>query len=118
MHFFVLNPNTFKQGQHDSLSSDSSGSTQHYLLLDEFYRSSLLLTGRYPLWWLVPPEHESNDEEYVDELVANRKTDRDDFIDFGGLGDIPANEILDAAVWQRNKSWHESSELFQYSGHG
>ena len=118
MHFFVLNPNTFKQGQHDSLSSDSSGSTQHYLLLDEFYRSSLLLTGRYPLWWLVPPEHESNDEEYVDELVANRKTDRDDFIDFGGLGDIPANEILDPAVWQRNKSWHESSELFQYSGHG
>ena len=104
VHFFVLDPNTFKQGQHDSLSSESSGSTQHYLLLDEFYRSSLLLAGRYPLWWLVPPEHEGNYEEYADELVANRKVDRDDFIDFGGLGDIPANEILGAAVWQRNKS--------------
>ena len=100
VHFFVLDPETFKQGQHDSLSSESSGSAQHYLLLDEFYRSSLLLAGRYPLWWLVPPENEANYEEYVDDLIANHKVDREDFVDFGGLGDIPANEFLGAAVWQ------------------
>ena len=36
VHFFILNPDDFRQGQNQTLSKESSGSTQHYLLLDEF----------------------------------------------------------------------------------
>ncbi|NKB38667.1 MAG: hypothetical protein GKR93_16155 [Gammaproteobacteria bacterium] len=100
VHFFVLDPITFKQGQHDNLSSESSGSAQHYLLLDEFYRSSLLLAGRYPIWWLVPPEEEYHYEEYISMLLTRRFVDESDIVDFGGLGKIPADEFFGAAVWQ------------------
>jgi adenylate cyclase, class 1 len=103
VHFFVLDPETFKQGQHDSLSSESSGSAQHYLLLDEFYRSSLHLAGRYPIWWLVPPEEEQQYEEYTFNLLATQIVDENDIIDFGGVGNIPANEFFGAAVWQLYK---------------
>jgi adenylate cyclase, class 1 len=58
LHIFLIDPVRFRQGQKGKLSRESTGSTQHSLLLEEFYRSAVLLAGRYPLWWLVPPEHE------------------------------------------------------------
>ena len=100
VHFFVLDPETFREGKHDSLSSESSGTAQHYLLLDEFYRSGLLLAGRYPVWWLVPPQEEYHYEEYVSMLLSKRFVDESEVIDFGGLGKIPADEFFGAAVWQ------------------
>ncbi|MEE9160228.1 MAG: adenylate cyclase, partial [Gammaproteobacteria bacterium] len=68
VHFFIFNDLTFKQGRHENLSSESSGTAQHYLLLDEFYRSSLLIAGRYPAWWIVPPDKEPHYEEYINSL--------------------------------------------------
>src|SRR5690554_243789 len=41
VHFFLLDPSHFHLGQLGSLSSEGSGSAQHYLLLDEFYRTAL-----------------------------------------------------------------------------
>ena len=43
----------------------SSGSTQHNLLLEEFYRTSILVAGRYPMWWVVPPQFEKNYDEFI-----------------------------------------------------
>ena len=41
-HFFLVDPERFTQGQRDAkLTSDDCGTTQHYLLLDEFYRTAL-----------------------------------------------------------------------------
>lgn len=37
-----------KAGAATPLSSESSGSTQHHLLLEEFYRTALYVAGRYP----------------------------------------------------------------------
>ena len=45
VHFFMINPRNFKEGQHADLSKESSGTAQHYLLLEEFYRTGLLLVG-------------------------------------------------------------------------
>ena len=42
------------------LSSEDCGTTQHYLLLDEFYRTAIWLAGRTPIWWLVPVYEEAN----------------------------------------------------------
>ena len=72
VHFFVFTAEEFKQGKQQGLSSESSGSAQHYLLLDEFYRSSLLIAGKIPTWWLVPPEQEDNYEQYIEEQVNNK----------------------------------------------
>jgi adenylate cyclase, class 1 len=106
VHFFVFSAEEFKQGKQQGLSSESSGSAQHYLLLDEFYRSSLLIAGKMPTWWLVPPEHENNYDEYVEDLINKNLLSRTDTIDFGSVADIPASEFFGAAVWQLYKSIH------------
>ncbi len=103
VHFFLMNAETFKEGSVVELSVESSGSAQHYLLLEEFYRTGLLLAGRYPVWWLVPPHEEKNYDAYVDRLKLRRDIRDSETIDFGGLPDAPAEEFLGAALWQLYK---------------
>jgi adenylate cyclase class 1 len=103
IHFFLINPETFRQGRQIALSSESSGSAQHSLLLDEFYRTAVLLEGQYPLWWLVPPQYEAAYDLYVEEMQRKRFIYARDTIDFGGLAHIPAEEFFGAALWQLSK---------------
>jgi adenylate cyclase class 1 len=100
VHFFLMDAEDFRQGKIVDLSSESSGSAQYYLLLEEFYRTSLLLAGRFPIWWLVPAEEEENYEEYVQNLYKSRLVHESEVIDFGGIPTLPAEEFFGAAVWQ------------------
>lgn len=106
VHFFVFSAEEFKQGQQQGLSSESSGSAQHYLLLDEFYRSSLLIAGKIPTWWLVPPENEKDYDNYIEQLIEQKELSATDSIDFGSVANIPASEFFGASVWQLYKSIH------------
>ncbi|MCP4283618.1 MAG: class I adenylate cyclase [Gammaproteobacteria bacterium] len=100
VHIFVMNVDTFRNGERESLSHESSGSTQRRLLLEEFYRTGVLLAGRYPLWWLVPPNEEQNYSEYAHMLLHKRFVDPLDCIDFGGLETLSPDEFFGAAHWQ------------------
>jgi adenylate cyclase class 1 len=104
VHFFVMNADQFRSGNVIELSHESSGSAQHHLLLDEFYRTGLLLAGRYPIWWLVPVEEEANYEDYVRRLVRDNVVRANETIDFGGLPRAPAEEFFGASLWQLYKS--------------
>lgn len=104
VHFFLMNAEKFKQGEATPLSSESSGSTQHHLLLEEFYRTALYVAGRYPVWWLVPPTEENNYQVFVDNLLKQRFIDQHDVIDFGGLEKVPAEEFLGASFWHLYKA--------------
>lgn len=104
VHFFIFSAEEFKHGKQQDLSTESSGSAQHYLLLDEFYRSSLLIAGKTPVWWLVPPEQEHNHDDYIDDLSAQQLLAPSDKIDFGSVANIPPSEFFGAAVWQLYKS--------------
>jgi adenylate cyclase class 1 len=106
VHIFLVNPEEFRLGKHGALSSESSGSALHYLLLEEFYRTSLLLAGLYPIWWLVPPEHEAQYDEFVDDIKRKRYVHSRDNIDFGGLDKIPADEFYGATLWLLYKGIH------------
>lgn len=103
IHFFLVNAEEYRQGKHHQLTSEDSGTAQHNLLLDEFYRTSVLLAGQFPLWWLVPPEYEDSYEGYVAEMRRKRFLYAKDCIDFGGIGHIPAEEFFGAALWQISK---------------
>ena len=100
VHFFTMNADEFRRGGVQELSSESSGTTQHHLLLEEFYRTSILIAGRYPIWWLVPPEQEENYPDFVHQLTYKRFVKESEVIDFGGLDRIPADEFFGAALWQ------------------
>jgi len=104
VHFFLMNADHFRSGKVVELSTESSGSAQHHLLLDEFYRTGVLLAGRYPIWWLVPAEEEGRYEEYTQRLLRNGVVRVNETIDFGGLPRAPAEEFFGAALWQLYKS--------------
>lgn len=100
VHFFLMDVDEFRQGKHDTISHESSGSTQPHLLLEEFYRTGVLLAGRYPIWWLVPPEEEGRYDEFVEMLFHKRFVDPVDCLNFGNLQSLPPEEFLGAAHWQ------------------
>ncbi len=103
VHFFIMDVDAFRKGRLDSLSHESSGTAQPHLLLEEFYRTGVLAAGRYPAWWLVPPEEEANYSSYIEMLFHKRFVDPIDCIDFGGLSSLPTGEFLGAAHWQLYK---------------
>ena len=100
VHFFPMDAEKFRRGEVHQLSSESSGTTQHHLLLEEFYRTSILLAGRFPIWWLVPPDQEKEYDNVVHHLTHNRFVDSDEIIDFGGLSKVPVEEFFGAGLWQ------------------
>lgn len=104
VHFFVFDAADFRDGRTMSLSDESSGSSQRFLLLDEFYRSGLVVAGATPLWWLVPPDSEGDYDQVAADLLERRFVRAEECIDFGGVGHIPPEEFFGAAVWQLYKS--------------
>jgi len=103
VHFFLMDAVAFKAGQKQTISSESSGSTQHYLLLEEFYRTGVLVAGRPPMWWMVPSNHEPEYQDYVAFLISNNHVDSYEYLDFGGMNNVPAEEFFGAAHWQLYK---------------
>ena len=95
MVFFVMTDEQFRNNQRPGLNGEDCGSTQHKLLLDEFYRTALLLAGKPPQWWFVPPD----DEQRYSEVATVPDT-----LDFGTVADIPFSEYIGAGVWQMYKS--------------
>jgi len=104
-HFFLVDPLRFTHGEREAkLTSDDCGTTQHYLLLDEFYRTAIWLGGRTPLWWLVPDYEEHRYNDYVRTLLDKRFVRSDEVLDLGSLGRIPPGEYLGAGLWQLYKA--------------
>ncbi len=103
VHFYLMSAADVRAGRYHGLSEESSGSAQRHLLLDEFYRTALLLAGRQPLWWFVPPEHDGEYREYSSELLRRRFVEPSEVVDLGGLAGVPADEFLGAALWQLYK---------------
>jgi adenylate cyclase class 1 len=104
IHFFLMDAEAFRQGKEvTQVDDESSGSAQHFLLLDEFYRTSVLMAGRYPLWWLIPPEQEKKYDQLAELLLTKRFIRTTDVIDFGGVSYIPPGEFVGAGMWQLYK---------------
>ncbi len=104
VHFFLVEPESFSQGVHEDMSAESSGSAQHFLLMEEFYRTGLVLAGRYPIWWLVPPDEEANYKNYTAMLRRKRFISDSEAIDLGPMAGVPTEEFFGAALWQLYKS--------------
>ncbi|BFM09991.1 class I adenylate cyclase [Simiduia litorea] len=103
-HFFLMQPDAFSQGEHGKLSTEGSGSSQHFLLLDEFYRSAILLAGQIPLWWFITTTEKSNYLATKNAIVDKGFLRPNEWLDFGPVGDVPPSEFVSAAIWQLYKS--------------
>ena len=104
INFFFVPPDKFqKHHKTQDLSKENCGSSQNWLLLDEFYRSATWLAGRQLSWYMVPVDKEKHSDSYLDGLINSCHLERDDWIDLGGIDSLPAEEYFGAALWQLYK---------------
>lgn len=104
LHVFVFSAPDLRAGrQRAEVTGENCGSAQHFLLLDEFYRTSIHLAGAWPTWWLIPADNETDYDNCRRKLVDFRFVDAEDYIDFGPVPSIPEAEFLGAGVWQLYK---------------
>jgi len=85
LHLFLVNENQFRSGVKSGFDKESSGSAQHWLLLDEFYRSALTLAGK-PIHW-----HQT------------QTSSTEQMLDLGEPPGVPAQEYFGAMLWQLYK---------------
>lgn len=104
LHIFLLSGQQLRSGRlGEQVDGDNCGSAQHFLLLDEFYRTAIHLAGRYPVWWLIPAAEEGNYAKLVEHLCERRFIKAGDYLDLGCVPRIPLGEFLGAGVWQLYK---------------
>lgn len=102
--FFLIDENRFRHNESGSLGGEDCGSTQHILLLDEFYRTAVRMAGKRILWNMVPREEEDHYDDYVMSLYQRGVLTPNEWLDLGGLGTLSAEEYFGASLWQLYKS--------------
>lgn len=102
--FFLISEDRFRLNKSGKLSQEDCGSTQHILLLEEFYRTAVKLAGKRILWNLVPSDQEMHYDDYVMSLYAQGVLAPNEWLDLGGLGTLSAAEYYGAGLWQLYKS--------------
>ncbi len=90
VNFYLIHPLQFIDGHPHrcegkmSMAHEHSGSAQHWLLLEEFYRTHIRLAGKTLAWW---PD-------------VKRKCP---FLSLGEVSQLPASEYFGATLWQLYK---------------
>ena len=102
LNYYCVYEDDFSRNKKKAIDIDSCGNTQNYLLLDEFYRTSVWIAGRWPLWWLIGEQQDY--VNYAKRLVSQKHIDAADWIDFGEVKQIPVAEYFSAALWQLYKA--------------
>jgi adenylate cyclase class 1 len=93
VNFYLVHPMQFREcsafDNCQPVGLEHSGSSQHWLLLEEFYRSHIRLTGKVVAWW--PDADSKNTESDVNLLYL------------GDINSLPAAEYFGASLWQLYK---------------
>ncbi|GGP62646.1 adenylate cyclase [Shewanella algicola] len=93
VNFYLVHPQQFIQSNafdsNQSLGLEHSGTSQHWLLLEEFYRSHICLAGKTVAWW--PNAH------------CDGNTRDPQLLYLGDIESLPAAEYFGASLWQLYK---------------
>ncbi len=102
VHLFI---NDVEKIRHNIFADEEQafGSTIGAVLKDEFFRSSIIIAGKIPFWWVVP--RFTTDREYEDMLDrVPEEMRKKNFVDLGNLYEISKEDFLGAALFQLIKS--------------
>ncbi|MDR3238157.1 MAG: class I adenylate cyclase [Spirochaetia bacterium] len=101
VHLFMNDIDSLKKNIYAEDEDEAFGSTIGATLKDEFYRSSIIIAGKTPFWWVAP--HVSN--EKYEALYAQIPNDvLAHYIDLGNMFAIPKEDFMGAALFQLVKS--------------
>ncbi|MCB9229199.1 MAG: class I adenylate cyclase [Deltaproteobacteria bacterium] len=101
VHFFITDIKSVRSNRFGTADKESAGTSQARLLKEEFYRTSILVAGKTPFWWIVAPKTSDKAYKEAKETVKKSKNIRPEmFIDLGNLNQISSDEFFGAAIWQ------------------
>ena len=103
VHLFINDIDSVKKNVFAEDEEEAFGTTVGAVLKDEFFRSSILIAGKIPFWWVLPnyvPDDEY--ERFYEKLPDDLK--RDVYVDLGNLHEISREDFLGAALFQIIKS--------------
>ncbi len=83
---------------------------QTFLELDRLYRSGIMIAGRMPLWWLIPPDQDISYQQYTSLLFHKGFISEEEVIDFGPIPAIPAHEFISLSIEQLSVSTSDPYE--------
>lgn len=105
VNFYLMDEDHFRNITYsEALSTEHCGSSQYMLLLDEFYRSAIRLAGKPLLWLHLPINNEEHYDAVVEKWVQEGKIKPHEWVDFGSLGALSANEYFGATLWHLFKA--------------
>ncbi len=104
VYFFLCDVDDVRRGHFGDVSGESCGSTQRNVLKEEFYRTSILVAGKIPLWWLAFDPGGDVDYQQLAEDYRRDAFGDYDCIDLGNLERVEREEYFGAALWQFNKA--------------
>jgi adenylate cyclase class 1 len=101
LHIYLVDTECFRKGDNGRVDSDSCGSLQQHLLLDEFYRSALWIAGAIPVWWLSQDicEPESSPDQLQRQFPGVGQ-----LIQLGNLTMETRQEFFSGLLWQLCKT--------------
>lgn len=104
VYFFVSDIQEIRECRFGIADEESSGSSQAHVLMEEFYRTCVLICGKIPLWWVCYDSHVLLSYERVLSEIGKAQFIGDDFVDMGNLENVQEQEYFGAALWQLHKS--------------
>jgi adenylate cyclase class 1 len=105
VHFFCLTAKQIRECDFGRIARESAGTALKSMLIEEFFRTHILLQGKAPLWWLAEPFCSESDYLALDASVRwEKRLDPESFVDLGQPKRIPDDEFLGACLWQMVKS--------------
>jgi adenylate cyclase class 1 len=83
VHLFINDIHSLKNNIYAEDEDEAFGSTIGATLKDEFYRSSIIIAGKIPFWWVVPRIGDSEYETLYSQMPAEIRDTQ--YIDLGNL---------------------------------
>ena len=101
VHFFITDIKSVRTNKFGEADKESAGTSQAKLLKEEFYRTTIFVAGKVPLWWIISPElNDSGYRQCKEVIKKSRQITPEKLIDLGHLTEISSDEFFGAAIWQ------------------
>ncbi len=98
VHLFINEIQKLKDNIYAEDETEAFGSTIGATLKDEFYRSSIIIAGKIPFWWVLPRIGDDEYQKLYNQLPEDIRDNH--YIDLGNLYTISKEDFLGAALFQ------------------
>ncbi|HOK39906.1 MAG TPA: class I adenylate cyclase [bacterium] len=99
VHFFINDIEQLKRNIFANTEEEAFGSAIGLLLKDEFFRTSIFIAGKIPLWWLLPANINNKEYEEIAKQIINEKNDSK-YIDIGNTVSLDIKDFYGAFLFQ------------------